>query len=141
MRIARFGLAMAVALLAAVGCKTVQPVMQPAQYIPQENPDLVVVIYKDNAQVPVSKPRMSGDTLMGTWAGLGEPVAVPMNQVRRIDAIQPNRKRTVIAVAAIAGVAALGVWGITQLTEGGGKVCDYSYQPHSAKGEGCIVDQ
>lgn len=104
-------------LLGAVGCVSVQPVQQPAQYIPRVNPDVVVVIYKDNSQVAVAKPRMIGDTLVGTWVGLGEPVAVPLSSVQRIDAKQRSGKRTALLIAGVAVMAAGGTYAILRVTD------------------------
>ena len=92
---------LAAALLGGLGCTSVQRVQEPGRFIPQARPNLVVVVYNDNSQVPVSGPRVSGDTLLGTWAGLGEPVAVPLNQVRRIEAVQRDKRKTTLLIAGI----------------------------------------
>lgn len=109
--------AAALVLLAGTGCVTVQPVLQPAEFIPRANPDVVVVIYKDNSQVPVAKPRLVGDTLVGTWLGVGEPVSVRLSEIQRIDAKQRSRKRTVLMIAGVAVLAAGGTWGILRVTD------------------------
>jgi hypothetical protein len=118
----------AAVLLGSMACVVVQPVRQPAQFIPANNPEIVVVTYTDNSVVPVSKPHMSGDTLVGTWAGLGEPVAVPLSQVQRIDARQKSSKRTAMLIAGVAALAAGGTYAIARVTISG-RNCDVSYQP------------
>jgi hypothetical protein len=130
---------LAALILGAVGCTVVRPVSQPAQYIPQNNPDVVVVVYKDRSQVPVVQPRMNGDTLVGTWAGLGEPVVVPMDQVERIEARQKDKKRTTLLIAGVTAATVAGVWAFTQLI-GNSKACDYTYQPGSAPNDNCFRD-
>jgi len=127
-----------VALLGTLGCKTVQPIQQPAQFIPQAKPDLVVVVYKDNSQVLVQEPEIAGDTLKGTWAGLGEPVAVPLDQVQRIDARLPNKKRTTMLIAGLGVLTAAGVYMVASGVIGGGKVCDPTYQPPTVAPGRCI---
>ena len=124
-------------LSTVVGCRTVQAVREPAQFIPQEKPNLVVVLMNDNSQVPVAEPRMSGDTLFGTWLGLGEPIVMPLNQVQRIDAIQRNRKRTTMMIVGLSVIGAAGVYAIASGAFSG-TPCDYSYQPGTVPEGRCI---
>jgi len=120
---------LAALLLVGVGCMSVRPVTQPAQFIPQTNPDVVLVIYNDNSEVPVENPRMSGDTLIGTWAGLGEPVAAPLSQVQRIDARQRDRTKTRMLIGGIAALTvAMGYVTLEVARGGSGPACDYSGQ-------------
>jgi hypothetical protein len=104
-------------LLGAVGCATVRPVLQPAQFIPGTNPDVILVVYNDNSEVPVAKPRLVGDTLVGTWVGVGEAVAVPLSQIQRIDAKQRSAKRTALLIAGVAILAASGTYAIVRVTD------------------------
>jgi hypothetical protein len=127
----------AAVLLGSMGCVVVQPVQRPAQFIPAANPEIVVVTYKDNSQVPVSKPHLSGDTLVGTWAGLGEPVSVPLSDVQRIDARQNSPKRTAMLIAGLSVLAAGGTYAVVRVT-GNGKNCDYSYRPATLDGARCL---
>lgn len=124
-------------LLAGIGCATVQPVRQPAQYIPTAHPELVVVIYKDNSQAAVTKPQISGDTLIGMWAG--EQVAVPLSDVQRIDAMQKSPRRTAMMVAGLAVLAAGGTYAVVRVTQSG-RNCDYSYQPSTLPAGGRCID-
>jgi hypothetical protein len=121
-------------LLAAVGCKSVQPVVEPAQYIPAHKPNLVVVIDQDNAEILVADPQMAGDTIKGVWSGVGDPIAMPLDQVQRIDAIQPNKKRTRMLVAVLAVVGVAGGYALAQAIDEDGTACDYSYQPDTVVG-------
>jgi hypothetical protein len=93
--------------LAAAGCMTVRSV-PPAEYIPQHSPAMVWVTYTDNSFVPVAQPRIVGDTLKGTWAGLQEPVSVPLSEIKTVQAKLPSPKRTVMLVTVVA-LAAGGV--------------------------------
>jgi hypothetical protein len=104
-------------LIGSLACASVQPVLQPAEFIPRTNPDLVLVVYKDNSEVPVAKPRLVGDTLVGTWVGVNEPVAVPLSEVQRIDAKQRSGKRTALLIAGVAVMAAGGIYGIIRVTD------------------------
>jgi hypothetical protein len=123
MKLARVPLA--VAVLASIGCHSVQAVREPAQFIPQQNPSVVVVTYTDNSQVPVADPRMSGDTLFGTWQGLGEAVTVPLSQVQRIDAVQRDKRKTTLMIAALTAMTTVGVYGFLRAVQRHGTICDY----------------
>jgi hypothetical protein len=94
-------------LLAAAACTSVRPV-QPAEYIPQHNPETVWVTYTDKSFVPVDHPTVVGDTLKGMWAGLSEPVTIPFSQIQVVQAKMPNKKRTVMLFTVV-GLAAAGV--------------------------------
>jgi hypothetical protein len=127
----------AAVVLGSVGCMVVQPVRQPAQFIPQQHPDIVVVTYNDNSQVPIARPQISGDSVIGTWAGLGEPVGVPLSQVQRIDAKQKSTSRTAMMVAGIGALGAGFTYAIVRVT-GNGKNCDYGYVPSTLPGARCV---
>jgi hypothetical protein len=88
-------------LLVAAGCKTVQSV-QPAEYIPQHSPPVVWVTYTDNSFVPVAQPRIVGDTLKGTWAGLQEPVSISLSEIKTVQAKMSSPKRTIMLVSVLA---------------------------------------
>jgi hypothetical protein len=114
MSLARVSLAFV--LFGAIGCATVQPVPNPAQYIDKAHPPVLYVTYTDNSSVPVSQPRISGDTLFGTAPGVAgaEAVAVALHDVTEIRAPQPDHKRTVMLVVAIAVGTAGGAYALTQ---------------------------
>lgn len=114
---------LAVALLGSLACVTVQPMRDPALSIPKANPPVVFVTYKDNSKVSIVQPRVSGDSLFGTWQGLDEPVAVPLSAVRSIGAFQKDNKRTTLLIAGIAAATAGAVWSATLLIGGTGS-CD-----------------
>ena len=94
-------------ILALAGCHVVKTV-QPAQYIPEKNPPIVWVTYTDNSFVPVSGPKIVGDTLAGTWTGLAEPVAIPLNEIQTVQAKMPAPKRTAL-LATVLTAATIGV--------------------------------
>jgi peptidase E len=125
-------------ILSATACKSVQQIQDPATFIPKANPDVIVVTYTDNSQIAVEKPRVARDSLFGTWAGVDEPVAVPLSQVRRMDAVQRDKGRTTLAVAVGAGLMAAGVAAFTIVTSRDGKNCDYSYQPPTVQPGRCV---
>ena len=107
---------LALVLFSTLGCATVRPVVDPAQFITQTHPTVLYVTYSDNSSVPVSQPRISGDTLFGTAPGEGgsEAVAVALHEVAQIRAPQPDHKKTVMLIAAVGVLTAGGVYMLTQ---------------------------
>ena len=113
------------ALLGSLACVSVQPLRDPAQSIPKVAPQVVYVTYNDNSKIPVSQPHVSGDSLYGTWQGVNEPVATPLNMVRLIEAKQPNPKRTTAMVVGLAAVTAGAIWTFSLITKGT-EWCDWA---------------
>jgi hypothetical protein len=104
-------------LLAAAACSSVQKV-QPAEYIPQHSPAIVWVTYNDQSFVPVAQPRIVGDSLLGTWQGLQEPVAISLKEIATVQAKLPSPKRTIILVGSLGVISTAVVY--TLLTAGNG---------------------
>ena len=102
----------ALVLLGSIGCATVQPVPNAAQFINQKHPPVLYVTYTDNSSVPVSQPRISGDSLFGTAPGVAgaEAVAVSLKDVSEIRAPQPDHKRTAELIVAITALTAGGAY-------------------------------
>ena len=116
-------LALAGMLLSTAACMTVRPVPSFIQFVPQRRPQLVWVTYTDNSIVPVMQPRISGDSLVGTWQGLSEPVAIPLNEVKLVQARQPDKRRTTWLIASLGVFTAAGVYALIQKTSGKSDAC------------------
>lgn len=122
MRYAR--LTLSALVLGAVACSSVQTVRDPAQYM-SGRPDFVLAVFNDGSEMPISNPQLRGDTLFGTWQGLNEPVAAPLAQLRRIDAIQRDSKRTALLVVGLATASGVITYGFTRFTVNTGVVCSW----------------
>jgi hypothetical protein len=109
-------------VLALAGCKTVQNV-QPTVYIPEHNPPVVWVTYLDNSFVPVSSPKIVGDSLVGTWQGLSEPVAISLKEIQTVQAKMPSPKRTIILASVLTLAVGGAVYSITQGANGPQDTC------------------
>jgi hypothetical protein len=110
-----------VALLpvAAAACVSVRPVLAPAQFIPTKQPEVVWVTQQSGEVIPVARPTLRGDTLVGNWLGTAEPVAVHLPRMSTMLARQPDPKRTRLLVVGTVALGGLFVWQVTRLTRGG----------------------
>lgn len=115
----------AILIIGGTACSSVQTVRNPAEFL-TTRPDLVVVTYHDNSEVPISQPQMRGDTLFGTWQGLNEPVVVPMHQVKRVDAIQRDSKRTALLIFWVSAATVVTTYGFIRAVTDYGEICDYT---------------
>jgi hypothetical protein len=111
-------IALAGLLLAVAACMTVRPV-QPAQFIPLHNPAVVWVTYTDNSFVPVAGPKIVGDSLKGTWAGLGEPVAMSLSEIKTVQAKIKSPKRTILLFTVVGAAVAGAVYTLETAGTGG----------------------
>jgi hypothetical protein len=94
----------------AAGCVTVRPVLTPAHFIPQTNPELVWVTQQSGEVIPVSRPSLQGDTLVGHWLGTSESVRLALPTLQGMSARQPDRRRTTLLVAGAGLLAGFFVW-------------------------------
>jgi hypothetical protein len=122
-----------------MACATVRPVAHPAEFIARAHPVIISVTYKDGSQIPVAEPHMSGDTLIGIWDGLGEPVAVPLTEVQQIDARQRSQGRTRLLIGGLTALTAATVYVVVHATQSGAN-CDYSYTPDEVTREARCLD-
>ena len=111
--------------MAAVGCSSVQQVRNPAEFL-ATHPDQILVTYEDRSEVPVAMPKLVNDTIVGTWDGLNEPVALPMSRIVRIDAVQKDSRRTALFIAGLVGATAVTAYGFSRESTDYGEICDYN---------------
>ena len=111
--------------LAAVACSSVQQVRDPVAFL-ATNPDQILVTYEDRSEVPVAEPRLVNDTIVGTWDGLAEPVALPLSRVARIDAIQKDKKKTALLIGGLVAVTAAAAYGLSRASNDTGQICDFN---------------
>jgi hypothetical protein len=85
--------------VAATACTTLRRI-QPVEFLATNSPDVVWVTHTNKTVVPVAQPAIAGDTLKGIFQGTSRPVAIPLGEIQRVQAKLPDRRKTVIAVAA-----------------------------------------
>jgi len=121
-------------LLSTVGCATLQPLREPAQFIAAENPKVVYVTYKNRTVEGVAQPRVSGDSLFGALQGNpSHRVAVPLSQVQLVRAKQPDRKRTIMLIAGLGVFTAANLYMF--LGTGSDVSCDGTVNPDYSPNE------
>lgn len=111
-------------VLGALACSSVQTVRDPAQFM-AGRPDFVLVVFNDGSEMPVAQPQIRGDTLFGTWQGLNEPVVAPLSQLRRVDAIQRDSKRTTLLIVGLAAASGVMTYGFSRAFTNTGVVCSW----------------
>jgi hypothetical protein len=100
--------------LTSAGCFTIQPVRRPADFIPQTNPELVWIRQQDGEVLPVARPSLLGDTLVGIRAGTPEPVRVALPRIQSISARQPDTPRTLLVAVTGFALAGFIAWRATK---------------------------
>jgi hypothetical protein len=121
-------------VLGTLGCATLQPLREPAQFIAAQNPKVVYVTYKNRTVEGIVQPRVSGDSLYGALHNSpGHRVAVPLSQVQLVRALQPDKKRTTMLIAGLAVFAATSVYVLAKT--GNDASCDSVANPDYLPGE------
>ena len=112
--------------LAAAACTSMQRV-QPAQFIPAHNPN-VVSVWVRNRVTFVTDPQIAGDTLSGTV--LQSPWAVSLKDVDRVEARATDPTRTVLLFAG-AAASTVGLFMMSTAGRGAGGVpCPPDLSPY-----------
>jgi hypothetical protein len=117
-----------VGITGAVACTTVRRV-QADTFLATNSPDVVWVTYTNSTVVPVTQPEIAGDTLRGMRQGTQHPVAIPLDQVRSVQAKVPDATKTAILVTgALVGFVAsvYTVWISKAGSKTGGTNCGYN---------------
>lgn len=96
-----------VMLLAVGGCKSLQPVEAPGDYIAAERPNRVVVIDTYGEPLVLQRPEIAGDSLYGNLPGANARVGLRLAELNSVQARQVNPLRTGLFVG---GLAAVGSW-------------------------------
>lgn len=111
-------------LAGLTACMSVRPVLTPRSFIAQQNPELVWVTSQEGEVIPIARPSLRGDTLVGHWLGTREPVSVMLPHVQ-IQARQPDRKRTAFMVAGVGLVAGFVLYRALSGTGGPASNCHF----------------
>jgi hypothetical protein len=89
-------IAMLFGIAATGACASVRRV--PAEFISTNVPAVVWVTHSDSTVVPVAQPEIARDTLKGLLQGTQEAVAIPMDQVRTVQAKVPDHRKTAMLI-------------------------------------------
>ena len=107
-------------LFSMAACTSLQPVAEPNAFFAKQSPAFVVVTTTEQTEeddpLIVTRPQLQEGTLTGM--AYGEPLTIPVTQVRTMSANQPNKRRTTFAI--ITGVAIVGTLGYLAATSGDG---------------------
>ena len=111
--------------IVTLGCASVRPVNDPASFIAEANPRVVYVTHASGAVLTISSPRVRGDSLLGTWVGASQNLALPLEQVSRVEAVQRDNTRTTLAIAGASLTAAALVYLISRSTADSRQPCNF----------------
>jgi hypothetical protein len=110
-------------------CASVQTVKEPSRFIAEAHPAVVYVVHRNRAQLAIESPRVSGDTLVGTWQGRARPIAIPLSEVTGMAARQRDAMRTTFLAVGVATLAGVGIFAIVEKNSGEELNCSYHTWP------------
>jgi hypothetical protein len=111
-------------LLGSAGCVSVQPLRDPARFIAESRPAVVYATHRDGALLTIDTPRMSGDSLIGIWRPIAQPLSLPLSQLKRVDAVQQDRTRTTVLITGATLAATAVVFLLTRTTAANLRPCN-----------------
>ena len=111
-----------IALLPA--CSTMRPVESPGAFLEQNNPKQVRVYATDGELFVLREPQLRGDTVRGFEPLAQEELSFSLNGIRRMDALQPDKKRTTVFVGAMTLLGGAGIYMIANASNGRKLICD-----------------
>lgn len=119
-------------LLTMTACTSLQPVLQPVEFVSQKQPSFVIVTTADTQDgedpLVIERPRIENGALTGYL--FGDPTQVPLPSIRVMQAKQYSKQRTMIAI--VGGAVAVGAVGF--LIANAGKEIDRNYCPPGQPG-------
>ena len=119
-------------LLTTTACTSLQPVLQPVEFVNQKQPSFVVVTTTDTQDgedpLVIERPRIQNETLTGFL--FGDPTQVPLPSIKAMQAKQYSKKRTMVAI--VGGAVVLGAVGF--MIANVGNSIDNNYCPPGRPG-------
>ena len=106
-------------------CSTMRPVESPVNFLEQNNPKYVRVYSTDGELYVLTDPQLRGDTIRGFERLEQEELSVSVSGIRRMEALQYDKKRTTIFICAMTLLGSAGIYMITQVASDGRRLyCD-----------------
>jgi hypothetical protein len=119
---ARAGLLGLSVLVAA--CSSMRPVESPSAFLERNNPKHVRVYSPDGELIVLREPQLRGDSVRGFEPGAQEEMSFRLGDIRRMDALQPDKTRTTLFIGAMALIGGAGIYMIANASDGKGLICD-----------------
>jgi hypothetical protein len=105
-------------------CSSMRQVESPVNFLEQNNPKHVRVYSTDGELYILTDPQLRGDTIRGFERLEQEELSVSVNGIRRMEALQYDKKRTTLFIGAMTLLGSAGIYMITQAADGGRLYCD-----------------
>jgi hypothetical protein len=115
-------LLIAVAFLPA--CSTMRPVESPVAFLEQNNPKHVRVYSADGEFYVLRDPQLRGDKITGFEPLEQEDLSLAVSSIRRMEAMQPDKKRTTLFIGAMTLIGSAGIYMIANAENGPKLICD-----------------
>ena len=110
-------------VLGSAGCVSIQPLRDPAAFIAEASPPVVYVTHNSGALLAIAHPKVSGDSLVGTWSAISQPLALPLNQFKRISAMQRDKTRTTMLITSVSIITVTMGYLLSRPTSGTNQPC------------------
>lgn len=108
----------------AAACTSMRPVESPSAFLEHNNPKHVRVYSPDGELIVLREPQLRGDSIRGFEPQAQEELSIRLGDIRRMDALQPDKTRTTLFIGAMAVLGGAGIYMIANSSDGGGLICD-----------------
>lgn len=105
-------------------CSTMRTVETPVTFLEQNNPKAVRVYASDGELLVLREPQLRGDSIRGFEPLAQEEMTISLNGIRRMEALQPDKKRTTVFIGAMTLIGGAGIYMIANASNGRKLICD-----------------
>ncbi|HEY0303377.1 MAG TPA: hypothetical protein VGC44_00320 [Longimicrobiales bacterium] len=101
-----------------------RPVDAPVSFLENNNPKAVRVYASDGELLVLREPQLRGDSIRGFESLAQEEMTISLNGIRRMEALQPDKKRTTVFIGAMTLLGGAGIYMIANASNGNKLICD-----------------
>lgn len=105
-------------------CSTMRPVESPVTFLERNNPKQVRLYATDGELFVLREPQLRGDTVRGFEPMAQEELSFSLSGIRRMEALQPDKRRTTVFVGAMTLLGSAGIYMIANASTGRKLICD-----------------
>ena len=105
-------------------CSSMRPVESPSAFLERNNPKHVRLYSPDGELIVLREPQLRGDSIRGFEPRAQEEMSFRLGDIRRMDALQPDKTRTTVFIGAMTLLGGAAIYMIANSSDGGGLICD-----------------